>query len=380
MPLPDQISPSVTVGVREDPGVHLSIRIDSFRLSENTGEPSSDDPAELRIALLVIRKDGKSTKQIYPGAISPMLVAAGEGGEFGDFLLSIPDYQEDEEIWVYILAVDEDVQGEISGVSTDFAMNGALNVLEAALEGAEVLPKKGIADFITSSSLSALAGTSLGWWEQADIVGEHVLVLSPEENWYLGRQLHLANGNMEFYVSILDPTRPSATAAPTVQATSAAPSTPTVSPGIIATPTPTPTPTPLLPPPPPPSSPIAQQLLDSAISVRNAERVIGAEIDSVVNGESERVNCGNIISAYKTIETAATFNTSSSEENLKQANNLYQSAIEEIMRTGTNLYANCQNTGQPDIPAQTLKTARSGIANVEPELNRAIEILEALVK
>lgn len=377
-PLPGELPPPVIVGVPEDLGPHLSVRIDSFRLGENTGEPSSGNPAELRISLLVVRKDGKSTKQIFPGSASPLSVAAGGERDLGDFLLTIPDYQEDEEIRIYILAVDEDEQGGIGGITTDTAMSGALNILEAALERAEMLPKREIASFLTGTGLDVLAGALVDWWEEAEVLGEYVLILYPEENWYLERQLYLptADGNMEFYVSILDSARPSTTPVATVPATTVTPLTPTLTPGITAILTPTPLP----PPPPPPSPPIAKQLLDSAISIRDAERVIGAEIDYAVSGGRGWVDCSNIVSAYETITTAPAYTTSSNEVELNQANNLYKHAIETIRLTNNNLYANCQSTSQFHIPGLTWQTARSGIASVEAELNRAIEILEALVK
>ena len=380
----------------------IAIKVNRLVIKDRTGD-EFDNVAELRFVLFAIREDEESVRQVFPGHSTPKLLRANSEYVLENFALTVTDFRSDETVYLYLLAFDEDTQGNFGEIGTDAAVSESIEILQKVLERDGILPDIGMSSFIVGSATSLAASALISWWREADLVGEYLLKLTPDNNWYLERDLFLqsTDANMDFYVSVMRQTSPSnCIAAVTPEDAGEEEGESPVEPSIatvegatpdtqedVSTPyycPPTPTstagganPVPLLTPPSP--DPTAE-LLQSVIVVRDAERAIGAEIDYAVTGERGWADCSNVTKAYEAILNAPAYEDLSENREYTQANSAYRHAIDTIVRTSRDLYANCLDRTQYSIPPLTWTISRTGINDAEEALNRAVALLLELIE
>lgn len=157
---------------------------------------------EMSLHILAIRNQGNSAKLSYPTPGNSLIVQPGIPVELGSFALSVTDVRGDEPIYVYFLALDEDMSDSIiPGVSSDTAIDALVDGLTHVLArdgklaaGGGLLPWVG----------GEVAGIFLDWWREADVLGIYHLVLYPSDNWYMDSSFNEMDqeGNMQIKFSI----------------------------------------------------------------------------------------------------------------------------------------------------------------------------------
>lgn len=181
---------------------NISIRIDWVEIIEDLGEPFGD--SEVYFELFVIRENGDSRKLRAPAQETYKLIP-GESIPLDQFSLTVNNYQANEKIFIYILALEGDELDSGASGTLNIAMNAGSVALEKGLTNGQIATlaskKANIATFIITS----VTGVALDWWQQADILGEYPILLDRNNNYLIGQTIEdiSQNRNLKLKFSIL---------------------------------------------------------------------------------------------------------------------------------------------------------------------------------
>lgn len=180
---PPNSSP-IRVGAATLPSVNsINLRLDWIEIEDSNGDLLG--PSEVMIQLFVIRTNNNSRLLQAPGTGNYSMDGNGRI-RLNDYYIGIDNLMENEEVLVYVLALDKDELNPASEIGTGAALEGGLRALERGLEqgqlGRRLAGRASLVTFI----LSQVTDIALDWWKQADIIGEYAFILYPQNSSYEG--------------------------------------------------------------------------------------------------------------------------------------------------------------------------------------------------
>ncbi len=184
---------------------NISVRIDWVEITGNLGELIGD--SEIYFELFIIRENGASSLLRRPaeGAYKP---TRGEKIYLDQFSVTINNVQENESIFIYLLALEDDEitssMDNNSELATNAAMNAGSAILESKLASGQLAVLLGKKANIAAFIITSVAGVALDWWQQADILGEYPVLLDQNNNYLVGDSIEdiSQNGNLMLKYSI----------------------------------------------------------------------------------------------------------------------------------------------------------------------------------
>lgn len=194
------------IGPASQTSGNLSVRVDKVLLDATGGDTFG--PSEVYFELMVIRRDGKSVRVKYPGN-GTFSNAGLDDINLNDFSLTINQIRPDETVLLYFLAFEEDELSLVEEASVSAAMDGTMELLEQKLteDGGEALAKQlGRGASLATFVVTTVAGVALEWWQQADLLGDYAVLLTPENNWLIQQRTWTGQNpasNMVVYFSFL---------------------------------------------------------------------------------------------------------------------------------------------------------------------------------
>lgn len=244
---PEPVAPQtpLVIGPASQTPRNLSIRVDKVLINADEGDIFG--PSEVYFELLVIRREGKSVRIKYPGN-GTFPNSGPDAINLNDFSLTVNQIKPNETVLLYFLAFEEDELSIAEETAASTAMEGTMELLEQKLteDGGEALAKQlGRGASLGSFIITTVAGVALEWWQQADLLGDYAVLLTPENNWLIQQRTWTGQNpanNMVVYFSFLSDL-------PVIQVTqtSTPPPLPTPTSTRRATPVPTITPRPTTP-------------------------------------------------------------------------------------------------------------------------------------
>lgn len=159
----------------------INLRLDWIEIEDSNGDLLG--PSEVMIQLFVIRTNNNSRLLQAPSTGNYSMDGNGRI-RLNDYYIGIDNLMENEEVLVYVLALDKDELNPASEIGTGAALEGGLRALEKGLEQGQLGQRLAGRASLVTFIISQVADIVLDWWKQADIIGEYAFILDPQSSAY----------------------------------------------------------------------------------------------------------------------------------------------------------------------------------------------------